>query len=70
MTVPEKAVSQVEIRHSDAAPGLGGRVCVAVGDEDGNCQFFYMFSIIKDSRTFKNISQLETLKSPNYKRTS
>ena len=36
MTGQENAVSQVERRHSDAEPGLGGRVCVVVGDEDGN----------------------------------
>ena len=59
-TGPENAVSQVERRHSDAAPGLGGRVCVVVGDEDENRQFFNLFSIIKDSHTFKNIGQLET----------
>ena len=40
---PENAVSQVERRHSDAAPGLGGRVCVVVGDEDGNRSFFRFF---------------------------
>ena len=60
VTGPENAVPQVEIRHSDEAPGLGGRVCVVVGDEDGNRQFFYLFSIIKDSHTFKNTGQLET----------
>ena len=36
----ENSVSQVEIRHSHASPGLGGRVCVFVGDEDGNQSFF------------------------------
>ena len=44
---PENAVSQVEIRHSDSVPGIGGRVCVVVDDEDGNRQFFNLFSIIK-----------------------
>ena len=39
VTGPENAVSRVERRHSDAAPGLGGRVCVVVGDEDGNRVF-------------------------------
>ena len=43
VTGPENAVSQVERRHSDAAPGLGGRVCVVVGDEDGNQSFFSFF---------------------------
>ena len=38
VTGPENAVSQVERRHSHAAPGLGGRVCVVVGDEDGRRQ--------------------------------
>ena len=32
VTGPENAVSWVERRHSDAAPGLGGCVCVVVGD--------------------------------------
>ena len=57
---PENVVSKVERRHRDAAPGLGGRFCIVVGYEDGNRQFFYLFSIIKDSHTFKNISQLKT----------
>ena len=43
VTGPENAVSQVERRHSLAAPGLGGRVCVVVGDEDGNQSFFLAF---------------------------
>ena len=65
------AVSQVERRHSDAGPGLGGRVCVVVGDEDGNWSFFLLFKKIKDSHTFlKYIGLLETLKIPNYLRTS
>ena len=62
MTGPENAVSQVERRHSDAAPGLGGRVCVVVGDEDENRQFFYLFSIIKDSHTFKKDQPARNLK--------
>ena len=33
---PENAVSQVDRRHSLAASGLGGHVCVVVGDVDGN----------------------------------
>ena len=37
---PENAVSQVERLHSHAAPGIGGRFCVVVGDEDGNWSFF------------------------------
>ena len=40
---PRNAVSQVERRHSDAAPGLGGCVFVFVGDEDGNKIFFSFF---------------------------
>ena len=43
VTGPENAVSQVERRHSDAAPGLGDCVCVFVDDEDGNRQFFLAF---------------------------
>ena len=39
VTGPENAVSQVEIWHNDAAPGLGGRVYVIVGDKDGNQSF-------------------------------
>ena len=39
-TVPENAVSQMERLHSEAAPGIGGHVCVVVGDEDGNGSFF------------------------------
>ena len=53
VTGPENTVSQVDRRNSLAAPGLGGRVCVVVGDEDENRQFFYLFSIIKDSHTLK-----------------
>ena len=40
VTGPENEVSQAERRHIDAAPGLGGRVCVVVCDEDGNWSFF------------------------------
>ena len=36
---PKNSVSQVERRHSFAAPGLGGRVCIVDGDEDGNRSF-------------------------------
>ena len=43
VTGPENAVSQVERRHSDKMPGLGGRVCFVVGDEDGNRSFFLLF---------------------------
>ena len=43
VTGPENSVSQVERRHSDAAPGLGGHVFVVVGDEDGNQSFFIVF---------------------------
>ena len=60
VTGPENPFSLVERRHSDVAPGLGGRVCVVVGDEDVNRQFLNLFSIIKYSHTFKNIGQLET----------
>ena len=41
--VPENAVSQVERWNSDAVPGLGGSVCVVIGDEDGNWSFFLLF---------------------------
>ena len=51
-TGPENVVSQVERQHSDALPGLGGRVCVVIGDEDGNRHFFNLFSIMKESYTF------------------
>ena len=43
MTGPKNAVSQVERRYSHAAPGLGGSVCVVVGDEDGNRSFKSFF---------------------------
>ena len=43
VTGPENAISQVERRHSHAAPGIGGRVCVLVGNEDGNRIFFSFF---------------------------
>ena len=69
-TGPENAVSEVERQHSDSAPGLGGRVCVVVGDEDGNRQFFYLFSIIKDSHTVKKYRPARNLKKselPTYK---
>ena len=39
VTGPENAVSQVERHHIHAAPGLGGRFFVVVGDEDGNRGF-------------------------------
>ena len=39
VTGPENAVSQVQRRHSDATPGLWVRVCVVVGNEDGNQSF-------------------------------
>ena len=42
-TGPENTVSQVDRLHSEAAPGLGGRVCLVVGDEDGNGSFFLLF---------------------------
>ena len=70
-TVPENAVSQVEIRHSLAAPGLGGRFCVVVGDEDGNRSFFLVFLKNKRLPYFKKISASSKLKkSLNYQRTS
>ena len=61
VTGPENAVSQVERRHSHAAPGLGGRVCVVVGDEDGNWSFS---SFLKNKRLpyFKKISASSKLK--------
>ena len=43
VTVPENSVSQVERRHSDVVPVLGGRVCFLVDDEDGNRSFFRFF---------------------------
>ena len=60
-TGPENAVSQVEGRHNDAAPVLGGRVCVVVGNEDGNRSFF---SFLKNKRLlyFKKISASSKLK--------
>ena len=61
VTVPENAVSQVEILHSDAALGLWGRVCIVVGDEDGNLSFILAF--LKNKRLpylKKNIGKLET----------
>ena len=44
----ENVVSQVERLHSEALPGLGGRVCV-VGQDFGNGRqpFFLLFSIKK-----------------------
>ena len=33
----------MERRHSHAASGLGGRVCVVVGDEDANRSFLSFF---------------------------
>ena len=35
-TGPENAVSQVERLHSETAPGIGGGVCVVVGNDVGN----------------------------------
>ena len=61
MTGPENTVSQVERRHSDAAPGLGGRVCFVVGDEDGN-RFFLDFLKNKRLPYFKTLSVSSKLK--------
>ena len=47
-TGPENAVSQVERRHTDVAPVLGGRVCFVVGNEDGNMSF--ILSFLKNKR--------------------
>ena len=58
----ENAVSQVERRHSDAAPRIWGRVCVIVGDEDGNWSFFLLFWKIKDSHTLKKYRPARNLK--------
>ena len=67
---PENAVFQVERRHSDAAPGIGGRVCIVVGDEDGN-QSFLAFLKNKRLPYFLKISASKKLKkSPNYQRNS
>ena len=60
-TGPKNAVSQVERRHSYAAPGLGGRVCVVVGDEDGN-RIFLAFLKNKQLPYFKKISASSKLK--------
>ena len=51
MTGPENAVSQVETRNSDAAPGIWGPVCVVVGNEDGNRSLFLAF--LKNKRLSK-----------------
>ena len=50
-TRPENSVSQVERRHSDAALGLGGHVCVVVGNEDGNRILFLFLKKIIDTHT-------------------
>ena len=62
VTGPENAVSQVERRHSDVAPGLGGRVYVVVGDEDGNRQFFLSVFNNKILPYFLKISASSKLK--------
>ena len=51
----------MEKRHSHAVPGLGGRVCVVVGDEDGNRSFF---RFLKNKRLpyFEKISASSKLK--------
>ena len=59
---PENAVSQVERRHSDAAPGIGGSVCVVVGIEDGKRSFFKLFGKIKDSHNLKKYWPARNLK--------
>ena len=56
VTGPENAVSQVERRHSHAAPGIGGRVCAVVGDEDGNWSVFLALLKNKQLPYFKKIS--------------
>ena len=56
VTGQENAVSEVEIRHSDVAPGLGGRICFVVGDEDGNRRFFLAFLKNKRLPYFLKIS--------------
>ena len=62
VTGPENAVSQVKRRHSDVAPGLGGRVCFVVGNEDGNQSFFLLFCKINDSHTLKKYWSARNLK--------
>ena len=59
---PENSVSQVERRHSDVAPGLGGRVCFVVGDMDGNHLIF--LSVFNNKRLpyFKKILASSKLK--------
>ena len=59
---PENAVSQVERRHSDKTQGLGGRVCLVIGDEDGNRSFFLAFLKNKRLPYFKKISASSKLK--------
>ena len=43
VTGPENAFSEVERKHSDVVPGLGGRICFVVGDEDRNRIFLKLF---------------------------
>ena len=62
MTGPENSVSQVERRHSDVAPVLGGRVCFVVGYEYGNRSFFKAFLKNKRLQYFKKISGSSKLK--------
>ena len=59
---PENEVSEVERQHSDVAPGLGGHVCFAVGDEDGNRSYFLAFLKNKRLPYFKKISASSKLK--------
>ena len=61
-TGPENAVSQVERRHSDYVLGLGGHVCVVVGDEDGNHQFLKSVFNNKRHPYFLKISASSKLK--------
>ena len=70
MIGPENSVSQVERRHSLVVPGLGGRVCVVVGDEDGNWSLFLSFLKKKRLPYFKKIlasSKLKKSELPTYK---
>ena len=56
----ENSVSQVERLHSEAAPGLGGRVCVVVGDNDENGRQSPVYLAVFNSKRLPYFKKLPT----------
>ena len=59
-TGPENAVSQVEKLYSEAAPGLGGGVCVAVSNDIGNGRQSPVYLAVFNSKRLPYFKKLPT----------